>query len=94
MTSNPNTSNLPMVWIKNCKDEHEKQELVSLLRNSTTVLRNLRRIMEDQYEEYERMESTIKDFEDPNWSEKQAYRNGCKAQIRRIMELTQFIAGD
>jgi hypothetical protein len=34
---------------------------------------------------------TIKDFEDPSWSHKQAFRLGEKARIKKLRDLLDFI---
>jgi len=34
---------------------------------------------------------TMKDFDDPNWAFKQAFRNGEKTALKEVLELLSFI---
>lgn len=70
----------------------EKQEdFKKLLTNSQTVLGRLLQIIEDDERGLERQETTIKDFDDTNWSHKQAFRNGDRSRIRKMKDLLSFV---
>lgn len=84
---------LPVVWTKHIKDPGKKQNFESAIRASTTALGRLIEIIEDEERALESSSLTIKDFDDPSWAYKQAYKNGEKARLKRIKELIDFIKG-
>lgn len=87
-------SSIPLAWLKNCENQKEKDDLIYLLRNNVILFTNLRRILRDRYEEFERGESKLEDFSDGDWAMKQAWRNGYKASLLSLKELTDFIEGN
>jgi hypothetical protein len=80
---------LNLVWTKNLPST-KKKEFEATLRNSTFVLSRLRDILDEEMEVLDRQETTISDFDHPNWSHKQAYRNGERARIRKMRDLLSF----
>jgi hypothetical protein len=68
-----------------------KEDFQKLLRNSQVQFGKLLQILDDEEQTLNRQESTIKDFEDPNWSHKQAFRNGDRSRIRKMKELLSFV---
>jgi hypothetical protein len=84
---------LPVVWTKHIKDPDKKQNFESAVRASTTALGRLIEIIDDEERALESSSLTIKDFDDPSWAYKQAYRNGEKARLKKLRELIDFIKG-
>jgi hypothetical protein len=82
---------LSVVWTKHLKSDEHKQTFEQTLRASTTIVQRLREILEDDERSLDAASATIKDFEDPSWSHKQAFRLGEKARIRKLKELLDFI---
>lgn len=81
------------MWTKHLKDQDSRNNFESLLRNNVTLFTRLRAILDDLNEEILRQETYTADFEDPNWSHKQAFRNGQKSILRKMTDLTNFIEG-
>lgn len=85
------TRALSLSWTKHLKDETQKQNFEDLVRNSTIVLGRLREVLLEQRDELSRKELTEKDFDVPNWSERQAFRNGDRARLEKVLNLLEFI---
>lgn len=81
---------LPVQWTKHLQGE-KRDNLEALVRNSTIVLSRLYEILEEELAQIEAKEYSITDFEDPSWSQKQAFRNGSKAQINKLKNLLSFL---
>lgn len=75
-----------IVWTKHLRGK-DKEDFELILSNSTTVLNRLRDILMEEIEELDRSESSIEDFESPAWTHKQAYRNGDRARLRKVLDL-------
>jgi len=82
---------LPMVWTKHLQDSEQQQQLEATLRSSKTAITRLREIIDEKERDLLASETSIKDFEDPNWSYKQAYKNGQRAGYRELRQLLDFI---
>lgn len=80
---------LSIAWTKNLPDD-KKADFELVLRNSTLVLGRLKAILQDELRSTYDAE-TMKDFEDPNWSHKQAFRNGDRARLRKVLNLLEFL---
>lgn len=74
-------------WVKHLKTEKERQDFWAILSNSTTVLSRLQTLLNEELDNLTNSECTVKDFEDPSWSHKQAFRNGERARIKRLLDL-------
>jgi hypothetical protein len=81
------------VWTKHLKDPTKKTEFEKALRASTLALGRLIEIIEDKQKSLTRTEYKLEDFDQPNWSEKQAFRNGSKATLAELSEILDFIKG-
>lgn len=84
---------LPLAWTKHLSDPKAKENLELSIRNSTSALGRLYQILEDEERALENSSLTIKDFDDPSWAFKQAYKNGEKARLKKLKELIDFIKG-
>lgn len=85
--------NLPVVWTKHLKTEKERREFEDYLRNSTRALTRLLDIIEESESNLIKKDISETDFEDPNWSHKQAFRNGRLSGLSEIKTILTFIKG-
>jgi hypothetical protein len=76
-------------WTKHLRSEKEKEDFLAILGNSTTVLYRLRDILVEELTGINNSECSISDFEDASWSHKQAFRNGERARIKKLLDLLQ-----
>jgi len=77
-------------WTKNISSDKEKEELIKTLKASTTMRENLLRILNERETTLIKRNYTEDDFNEPNWSEKQAFRNGQLSMINHIKNLLNF----
>lgn len=82
---------LSLNWSKHLHDEDKKKNFEDLVRNSTVVLGRLKALLEEDLRSLDTRDTTEKDFEDPNWSHKQAFRNGDRARLKKVINLLEFI---
>lgn len=75
------------VWTQHIKDPEEQVKFLEYLKRNKELLEVLGNLIDVSLKNYEQTELTIKDFEDPNWAYKQAFRNGHKAFAARIKDL-------
>lgn len=80
---------LSTLWTQNLQGQ-DKQDFEMIVRNSTRLLTRLKEILELRERELSQTSLTIKDFEDPNWSHKQAYKNGSLAVYNELKNLIPF----
>jgi hypothetical protein len=80
---------ISLTWVKNLPEDKAK-DFEIVLRNSTMILGRLKAILQEELQNTYNDE-TMKDFEDPNWSHKQAFRNGDRSRIRKTLNLLEFI---
>ena len=76
-----------IAWTRHLKTEKERENFLQILMNSTTVLSRLQALLKEELDSLDNQECTVKDFEDPSWSHKQAFRNGERARIRKTLDL-------
>lgn len=74
------------VWFKDLSPE-QKEQFKELFKNSPKLLGQLTKILQSQLDDLTRQESSIKDFDTPNWDHKQAWRNGFVAAYRSVIDL-------
>lgn len=77
-----------MRWASHVED---KDEFYSVLKNSSYVLTRVRDLLNEELESLDRSEESEKDFETPAWAEKQAFRNGQRAALKRFKMLFEFL---
>lgn len=73
-------------WTRGLPDD-QSQSFQNLLRNSSTLLSRLKELLEEELSQITKSESSIQDFEDGNWAVKQAFRNGDRSRIRKVIDL-------
>lgn len=86
-------TNLPVQWTKHLKDPQSKKKFEDTVRASRTALERLYEILQEKEGTLNRTETTVQDFDQPNWAHKQAFRNGQKASLKEMRELLDFIKG-
>ena len=86
---------LPLRWVQHLNvsenDDKDRSDFANVLYNSTPVLARLVDMLFDDLNRVTRTELSIDDFEDTNWSHKQAYRNGYKKAIMDYLALTEGV---
>jgi hypothetical protein len=74
------------VWTKHLP-EHEREQFNNYLRQSRPIFERLRDILKEQEQRTDELETSIKAYDNPNWSHKQAHRNGSKEMMRQVQML-------
>ena len=82
-------ANLSTAWTQHLTGK-EKDDFEVIVRNSTLLLTRLKQIIEDSERSLQSQAYSLKDFEDPNWSHKQAFRNGELARLSKLKALIPF----
>ena len=78
-------------WIRHLPNEEERANFKKSLLGSRHVLKRLREILEEERQKLSSEETALKDFEDPNWSHKQAYRNGERKGLKYVEDLLHYL---
>jgi hypothetical protein len=81
---------MQIAWTKHIKDPEKKKEFETLVRNNVTLLRRLREILEEEDRGLSSSERSIKDFDQPNWEYRQAFKNGYRSCLNVIKKLTEL----
>lgn len=82
---------LPTVWIRHLPQGRlENKDFEAAVRNSTIALGRLREILQEEINSLDKSETSDSQFSDPNWSHKQAYRNGQRSKLRYILSILEF----
>lgn len=81
---------LSTVWTKHIQDPEKKEAFTKAIKASNLGFGRLLELLHEDLKEIERSEQTIADFADPNWAYKQAFRNGEKARLNKIIKLLTF----
>jgi len=84
-------SRLNLTWTKHLQNEDQKEQFELVLRNSTHVLGRLKAILKEELIALEGKETSIADFDSPSWAFKQAYLNGDRARLKKVLNLLEFI---
>lgn len=81
---------LSTAWTQNIQDPKDKADFEVIVRNSTRLLTRLKGIIEEQEKALHSQSFSLDDFRDPNWSHKQAYRNGELSRLKKMKDLIPF----
>lgn len=84
------TQPLSSAWTQQIKDVEARKDFEVIVRNSTLLLTRLKEILEDRERQLTNSALTLEDFKDPNWSHRQAFRNGCLSELKKLKELIPF----
>ena len=84
---------LPAPWIRHLppQDTDSIKRFEAGIRNSTLALGRLQEILKEELGQIDRSESSESQFEIPNWDYLQAYRNGDRSRIRKLLSLLSFM---
>lgn len=77
-------------WTKHLSSPSEQEQLTKTILASQVALDRLAQLIEEDLKSLDQGEMSIKDFEDPAWSHKQAFRNGSRAYARSLLNLLSF----
>lgn len=81
---------LDIRWAKHLEPD-DKEKFVQAVRHDTLVLGRLLAILEEELASLERQETTENSFDNPNWPYKQAFSNGQKNGIKKVVTLLNFL---
>ena len=76
-----------IAWTKHIKDETEKVEFEKYIKGSKRLLDRLKEIVDEEEQSLNRSETDIKTFDQPNWENRQAYKNGYRACLNIMKKL-------
>lgn len=65
----------------------QKEAFEKVIRNNSTLVKRLLEILDKWEAEANAKELSIDDFKEPNWANKQAFRNGDKSRIKKVKDL-------
>lgn len=77
-------------WTRHLSDPKEKDSFEKAIWGSKRVLNRLRSIIAEYLDNQSKSERSLKDFEEPNWAYKQAYRNGYVAALKTLDKLVDL----
>lgn len=86
----PQPKPLNTQWTKQIADPKAKSDFEIIVRNSTLLLTRLKGIIEESEQSLLSQSGSIDDFKDPNWSHKQAFRNGQLSELKKLKSLIPF----
>jgi hypothetical protein len=75
---------LSLRWSQHLNNKKEKEDFEFLVKNNTVLLSRLKNILEEEEQTIFTSETKLDDFSDPNWSHKQAFRNGQLSVLRKL----------
>jgi hypothetical protein len=75
-------------WTKNLKTAKDIDEFEKYVRGSTRLLDRLKEILHENLSQLDSREVSSTDFDDPNWSFRQAFRNGQRSTLKNLIRLT------
>lgn len=81
---------IPVIWFKN-KTDKEKESIEYILKNNRILLDALIDVLNEFEQEEMSAEITLKEYDSPSWSHKQADRNGARRAIRKVKTLFKFM---
>lgn len=76
-----------MAWTSHLKTDEEKERFASSVLGSRIVLERLSQILSQEEGEITRTELSVSEYDNPNWSHKQAFRNGQRSVYRKLQSL-------
>lgn len=77
-------------WTQHLKDSEEKERFVNSILGSKIVLRRLQDLLKEEEQSLDRSETDIRVFDQPNWAERQAFKNGyrsCLGVLQKLIDL-------
>ncbi len=77
-------------WTNHLKTQEEKDRFSDSVKGSRLVLERLSQILRQEEEGITRTELSVESYDNPNWSHKQAFRNGQRSVYRKLQSLTNL----
>lgn len=77
-------------WTDHLSDPKEKEKFINKLRGNREILDRLLRIYQQDLAELNSYETTLKTYETPSWSAKQAHINGDRSRLMRHIKLVDL----
>ena len=77
-------------WTQHLKDPEERLRFESTVRSSSLVLERLQALLKEEEQSLDRSETDIRVFDQPNWAERQAFKNGyrsCLGVLNKLIDL-------
>lgn len=78
------------IWTQHLQPK-EQASFEETLYNSRFILSRLKTILKEDMEALNRAEVSTTDFDNPNWTYKQASRLGEKARLSKVLHLLEFL---
>ena len=78
------------IWTQHLNPK-EQESFEETLYNSRFILSRLRDILKEDMQVLNRAEITTTDFDNPNWTYRQAARLGEKARLSKVLQLLEFL---
>ncbi len=76
-----------MMWTKNLKTDEERTRFESTVRAARPVLERMAQLLSEEEVDITRTELSVDSYDNPNWSHKQAFKNGQRNILRKIQTL-------
>ena len=79
-------------WTKHIKDPNDKADFERRVLNCSDVLERLKQLLQEEEAALDRSEIDIKVFDQPNWAERQAFKNGFRSGLnvfKKLVDLDQ-----
>lgn len=80
-------------WTKGCKTQEEKDRLQSTLLGSKIAFNRLGELLQEEIDELNKSEIDIKNYDNPNWINLQAHKNGQRSSLQKILKLINLDQG-
>ena len=74
-------------WVKHLRDPADKEKFIKSILSSKIVLQRLSELMVEDGMNLTNREVSETDFEDSNWSHKQAFRNGQRSVLKKYLQM-------
>lgn len=74
-------------WTKHLTDPDAKTKFERTVWASKEILDRLAVLIQEMKQDLDNIETNVKVFDSPNWSEKQAYYNGFRSALKTITKL-------
>ncbi len=78
---------LALDWVKHLRTPADKEAFIKKLLSGRTALQRLTELMVEDGISLTDKEVSETDFEDPNWSHKQAFRNGQRSVLKKYLRI-------
>ena len=76
-----------IAWTRDAKDEKQKEDIINLLKNSTTVFDRQKKILNEIKESFQKQQIANAQYDHVNWEHRQADLNGCIRTVQNIIDL-------